>query len=53
MADSPHLDRDYVVGAVTPDLLIPRQVRTEPDGAQRTALTFNIALTLEPAPASS
>jgi protocatechuate 3,4-dioxygenase beta subunit len=44
MADSPHLDSDYVVGAVTPDLVIPKQVSSDGEGKTRTTITFDIAL---------
>ncbi len=53
MAHSPHLDSDYVVGAVTPDLVVPREVRVDGDGRERTTITFDIALLPQAAPVPS
>ncbi len=53
MADSPHLDRDYVVGAVTPDLVIPKAVTVDRDGKRHTSITFDIALLPQPAPVAT
>lgn len=50
MADSPHLHSDYVVGAVTPDLVIPKQVTVDGEGRRHTTLTFDVALQAQPAP---
>jgi len=50
MAESPHLASDYVVGAVTPDLVIPKQVTVDGDGRRQTSISFDIALSPQPAP---
>ena len=44
MAESPHLDSDYVVGAVTPDLVVPKESVLDGDGRTRTRITFDIGL---------
>lgn len=49
MADSPHLHTDYVVGAVTPDLVIPKEVTVDESGQRLARITFDIGLLPMPA----
>jgi protocatechuate 3,4-dioxygenase beta subunit len=49
MAESPHLESDYVVGAVTPDLVIAKEVAVDESGRRLARITFDIGLLPEPA----
>lgn len=49
MAESPHLDTDYVVGAVTPDLVVPKEVSVDQSGRRLARITFDIELLPVPA----
>lgn len=47
MAESPHLNSDYVVGAVSPDLVIEKEAAVDGEGRPAARVVFDIGLLLE------